>query len=186
MGAEARTGADGLLRYHCTKCRAEVSDPADAVCSRCLAPTAETRDQAAYRECTRDPIFLFQRRRWVVLGAPSGYDFDDEGDCVALEDVEGSDVDGNPAGTVLSGEDLAGRRFGEWDTPCALETWDTEHVFLSREEGEAYGRARAYNYRDGWRVYCVCAEGQLADALKAHGETYWPSAKRIAGDEVPR
>jgi hypothetical protein len=186
VSAEARTGADGLVRYFCTRCKREVSDPADAVCSRCTAPTAETRDQAAYRECTRDPIFLFQRRRWVVLGAPEGYDFDDEGDCVAVDERAESLVDegGFQERTVLSGLDLAGRVFGEWDTPCALETWDTEHVFLSREEGEAYGRARAYNYRDGWRVYCVCAEGQLADLLSAHGETYWPSAKRVASDEV--
>ncbi len=44
--------------------------------------------------------------------------------------------------------------------------WDTEMVFWSREEGEAYGKRRDYNYRDGWRVYCVCANDTLAALLK--------------------
>jgi len=43
--------------------------------------------------------------------------------------------------------------------------WDTERVFFSRAEGEDFGRAHDYNYRTGWRVYCVPCDGQLATVL---------------------
>jgi hypothetical protein len=136
---------------------------------------APTRDAAAYRECTRDPIFLFQARRWVVFGVPDDdeWEFDDEGECVKWTDQDGRRME-QPS--VLSPRDLAKRTFGEFDTPCALETWETERVYLSREEAESYGRARAYNYRDGWRVYCVCAEGALGALLREHGEAAWPKS----------
>jgi len=45
------------------------------------------------------------------------------------------------------------------------KNWDTERVFYSREEGDDYGRAHEYNYRKGWRVYCVPCDGQLATVL---------------------
>lgn len=142
-----------------------------------------TRDEARLWECTAEPIFLFQWRKFVVIGAPPGYDFDDEGDCVAEEEKAESlvDEDGEPERTVLSPRDLADRVFGEWDTPCAMEEWITERVFLSRQEGEAYGHARAYNYRDGWRVYCVTAAGVLGEILRQHGEAFWPESLRRAG-----
>ena len=43
--------------------------------------------------------------------------------------------------------------------------WDTERVFFSREEGEQYGKDNAYNYRKGWRVYCIPCDGVLAKVL---------------------
>ncbi len=43
--------------------------------------------------------------------------------------------------------------------------WDTERVFFSREEGEQYGKDHAYNYRKGWRVYCIPCDGVLATVL---------------------
>jgi len=39
-------------------------------------------------------------------------------------------------------------------------------VFLSREEGELYGKNHDYNYPDGWRVYGVPSMGELSDVLK--------------------
>jgi hypothetical protein len=146
----------------------------------CAHVPPETRDAAAYCECTRDPIFLFQARRWHVLGAPEGYDFDADGECVAVGEKAASLVDenGDPERTVLSEKDLAARTFGEFDTPCAIATWVTERVYLSREEAESYGRARAYNYPSGWRVFCVCAEGALGALLREHGEAAWPKAVR--------
>lgn len=133
----------------------------------------ETRDAAAHAEATRDPIFLFQVRRWKWLGAPDGYCFDEEGDCVPADDVTGEP---SGAGFPLTGEGVRGMTFGEWDT---------ERVYLSRAEAETYGHARHYNYPDGWRVYCVCAEGVLGDLLKAHGEAFWPTERYARGDERP-
>lgn len=141
-------------------------------------PVPGTRDAAAFRECTRDPIFLFQRRRWIVTGAPEGYEFDCDGECVKWTDCDGN---GMEEPSILSPKDLAQNTHDGcgWDVPCAIETWETESVWLSREEAEAYGRRRSYNYRDGWRVYCVCAEGQLGQALKVHGEAFWPNVQRV-------
>lgn len=146
----------------------------------------ETRAEAGRREATRDPIFLFQRRRWLVVGCPDGYAFDADGDCVRCDE----DGEPLPDGEVLPRQKLAEHRSGEWDVPCAIEEWDTERVYLSREAAEAYGQARAYNYRDGWRVYCVCAEGALAGLLKQHGEAAWvadrASRAEAAHPEVSR
>lgn len=133
-------------------------------------PVTPTRDAAKFYECTADPVFLFQARRWTVLGCPEGYDFDDEGDCVATEDALSDDP------RTLSPEELSQFRFGDHDTPCSIETWETERVYLSREAGEEYGTRRSYNYRAGWRVYCVPAAGALAVLLNEHGESYWPKA----------
>lgn len=48
----------------------------------------------------------------------------------------------------------------------ATERWETEGVWLTREEAEAYGKRRSYNYPDGWQVYGICAEGSLAKLLE--------------------
>lgn len=111
------------------------------------------RDATAYRECTRDPIFLFQVRRWRLLHEPDGFLLDDEGDLVHVDDPEGT-----PAPSV---DDLLSME-------CAFAWWETESVWLTREEAEAYGKARHYNYTSGWRVYCVCAEGRLGELLREH------------------
>lgn len=126
-------------------------------------PVPNTRDAACLHECTANPIFLFQVRRWIVTGCPEGYEFDAEGDCVT------------PAGSEIAMADLAKHKHGEWDTPCAIESWETERVFLQREEGESYGTSRAYNYPSGWRVYCVTASGALGKMLEQHGEAFWPT-----------
>jgi len=47
-------------------------------------------------------------------------------------------------------------------------SWHTEGVFFTRKEGEDWAAARAYRWPHGWQVYCICAEGQLAEILKAH------------------
>lgn len=114
------------------------------------------RDAAAYRECTRDPIFLLQVRRYRLLGVPEGHEMDDEGDVWAKSPIGPAEPDRLTVDDLLSFE-------------AAVAWWETESVYLTREEAEAYGQRRAYNYRDGWRVYCVCAEGRLGDLLRAHG-----------------
>ena len=50
---------------------------------------------------------------------------------------------------------------------CALEEWRTESVWFTREQAERFAKATEYNFRDGWRVYCVCSKGDLAKVLAA-------------------
>lgn len=46
------------------------------------------------------------------------------------------------------------------------DNWRTSGVFLTREEGEEFGRSTDYRYAHGWRVYGVPAEGELAQLIK--------------------
>ena len=121
----------------------------------------KTRREIAYEEATRDPIFLFQRG-YITLNEHALTD-----DYYPCPDCEGvfneseeehlahhDDFDCSP----LTGHELIERELAE-------RHWHTETVFYTREEGEAYGKARAYNYPGGWRVYCVPASGGLASIL---------------------
>lgn len=109
----------------------------------------KTRD-----EVTRDPIFLFQKKIWNLISTPDddSYHIDTE------SNIWKKDDEGNITDELATWEELE-------DMECAICHWYTDLVFLTREEGEAYGTARAYNYPDGWRVYCVCAEGSLKEVL---------------------
>jgi hypothetical protein len=49
--------------------------------------------------------------------------------------------------------------------PFVYIEWKTESVFLTREEAEAFGKAREYRW-DKWKVYCVPCDGELAAILK--------------------
>jgi hypothetical protein len=106
--------------------------------------------QRCEEECTRDVIFLFQRRRRVYHTLPDGI-----GMC------DGEFVGANGTGYTkehvlqLCAQD---ENYVEW--------WDTESVWLDRETAEAYGQAHAYNYSDGWRVYGVPAEDRLAGLIR--------------------
>ena len=96
-------------------------------------------------ECTRDVIFLFQRRRWNL----HDYDHPERDVLIPMEKIHAE-----------------GWEFGDWDHPCVTESWHTEGVYLTREEATAYGKRRDYNFADGWRVYGVCAEGELVELIK--------------------
>lgn len=113
------------------------------------------------QEATRDVVFLFQRRRWEVIGYPDGYASDGEG--VRPVDDNGEFTD---EGEYLTNKQLSEMTSGDYDVPCALERWDVEGVWLDRDEAEQYGRDHAYNYPDGWRVYGVPSYGQLASMLR--------------------
>jgi hypothetical protein len=118
-------------------------------------------------ECTRDVIFLFQRRRFVTTALPDGFEAA-EGHVTQTHDRCGNKLD-----TPIDWTSEELHRDGictmvnGWEVPAAFETWDTEAVYLTREEGERHGRTRAYRYADGWRVYGVCAEGELAELIKS-------------------
>ena len=45
------------------------------------------------------------------------------------------------------------------------DNWITESVFLTREEGEEYGRRTEYRYMHDWRVFGVPSEGELAKLI---------------------
>ena len=110
----------------------------------------KTFSQRCREEMTRDVVFLFQRRRVNIVAVPEGYEHDGEG--VIRE---------GGIGEYLSTDELLNME-SEDGGGCVLIHWDTESVWLSREESEQYGRDHAYNYPDGWRVYGVPSEGELA------------------------
>lgn len=101
------------------------------------------------RDITKDPIFLFQCRDVDYSAACAHGDLDWDSDTGTLHDLSGTEVSDDRA--IADG--------------MAVERWETITVFLTREEGEAWGRARAYNYTKGWRVFCVHATGDLSAVL---------------------
>jgi hypothetical protein len=51
--------------------------------------------------------------------------------------------------------------------PFVFIDWSTEHVFLTRDEAEEFGKAKEHRW-DKWRVYCIPAEGELARVLNQY------------------
>ena len=125
------------------------------------------------REATANVIFLLQSRRWVVTSIPDYHDADDPTAEYGVDD-EGDIIlgrlDGNHWTPLEDAEPLKMTEVAEMmnddDIPCAIETWETERVFLTREEANTYARARDYNYPSGWRVYALPAEGELVKLLR--------------------
>lgn len=134
------------------------------------ATTPKTRDQMAFSECTRDPIFLFQTADIVFLHdkmEDNGFEYDGDAECIVNKNAAPVMADGYETFPTVTDEELI-------DHECAIRKWRTEFVFYSREEGEQYGHRRKYKYGSegtGWRVYCVCAEGELARVLDAHDDS---------------
>lgn len=123
-----------------------------------------TRSEAAAAEATRDPVFLFQSRRYVITESgrhaieasaeDRGWLEDDE---LGVCRLRGGELESVP------GAELVEQGF-------ATEVWETEAVWLDREEAEDWGRTHAYRFPNGWRVYCVPAKGGLAEVLAKAGE----------------
>lgn len=127
-------------------------------------------------EATADPIFLLQSRVVSVLEPPLGWVWNDEGHFspdyplyLGSEGMEYPSEENCPdtcldtagdSGVTLSYQAVQ-KRGGE---NCS-ESWRTERVFLTREEGEAWAEARSYDYPLGYRVYCVPAIGELSTLL---------------------
>ncbi len=111
-----------------------------------------TRGDVALAEATRDPIFLLQTRRWRISqeGLPSSVVFDFDA-CDLRQGDEFISID----------------TFAERFPDRVEEDWRAERVFFTREEGEAWATRRSYRWPSGWRVYCLCAEGDLAKLLRA-------------------
>lgn len=120
------------------------------------------RGMVAYKESTRDPIFLFQTLDYGCS----------EQDYSAMEDLgwhcdEGwytEDPEKNPDADQVTAQMMA-------DHDIGTKHWYTQNVFFSREEAVRHGERRPYAWGlegEGWRVFCVCAEGELAKILVNH------------------
>lgn len=154
---------------------------------------AEKRKRIAEKECTRDPIFLLQIARIYIPQASFDNelyvenDYFDEGG-VFLTPASHNDY----LEADFSDEDQAEAFWRECDTltdeelishELAVKHWDTETVWLTREEAEQHAERRPHYFGkkgEGWQVYCVCAEGELARALVggvAKGTNYLPNTK---------
>jgi hypothetical protein len=116
----------------------------------------------AYRESTRDPIFLFQTLDYGVS----------EADCSAMENLgwhfdEGWYTDNSEDADKITPAMMRSHEIG-------TEHWRTEKVFAGRVEARNFGKARPYEWGEenvGWRIYCVCANGLLAKLLLQAGDT---------------
>lgn len=106
-------------------------------------PTRVTK----WAEGTADPIYLLQARRYVCKEGDR-YTFGEDGQIL---DEAGAEVDAAYMADVSE----------DWE-----EVWETERVFFTREEADAYGNGRAYNYPEGWRSYSVPAMGELRDLVR--------------------
>lgn len=58
---------------------------------------------------------------------------------------------------------------------CAIESWRTEAVFLTKEEAMNHGRARPYawgEYEFGWRIWGVPCHGLMVELLGRHAKEF--------------
>jgi hypothetical protein len=110
------------------------------------------RKDIAYKEATRDPIFLFQER---VVTLKAEYDTSVEWDIEQeIYFTTGHDK------VLLDDNGLIEYGFADI-------TWRTTGVFITREEGEWFGKRTAYRYTYpqkgiGWQVYCIALERDSA------------------------
>lgn len=115
------------------------------------------RKEIAYKEATRDPIFLFQERRVTLKAEYDTYvEWDEEAEIYITTGKK--KVHLNDYGLVEYG--------------YAEITWDTTGVWLTRKEGEDFGERTHYRYGSkgkniDWRVYCIALErdSELAKLL---------------------
>jgi hypothetical protein len=118
----------------------------------------KTRQEIARKEATRDPIFLFQWAE-LIITEPQMLVY-----CNGCERVYKTfnDHDCDSDDGILTDKELL-------EHGWAKLVWHTDGVYLTRDEGENDGRLKSHHYRNGWRVFCVCAEGELAKLLLEYG-----------------
>lgn len=143
---------------------------------------SKTFKERCHQECTRDAIFLFQRKVINIVEVPYGWEWGDESfnmveeDADLATDKEVSQYLDHYKTLLNEAKDYVERpyisykemydRMVEQGLEGTLDCWETESVWLTREEATIYAHAKHYNYPHGWRVYCVCAEGELAKLIK--------------------
>lgn len=119
-------------------------------------------------ESTRDVVFLFQTPRWIGTGLPLAEDgeYCHDGDGIRL-----GDIDERRHWTPREGSEyLTNEQLEDMDNsdgiPCSIKVWDTQSVFLTREEAESHGSNYKHRYREGWRVYGVPCNGSMAALIR--------------------
>lgn len=128
--------------------------------------------ERCYAESTRDVIFLLQGRRRIFFREPTGYTRDSDSDyCWRKTDDDGKIIESEE---IVSDDDAA-----EADPECFVTVWDTESVWLDRDEAEAHGEAHSYHYDNprknvGWRVYGMPSYGDLAKLLQSQDKASTP------------
>ena len=58
---------------------------------------------------------------------------------------------------------------------CAVESWRTENVFLTKTEAMNHGESRPYawgEYLEGWRIWGVMCKGMMAEILGRHAKEF--------------
>lgn len=115
-----------------------------------VGPGIPLRGDVGGPEATRDPIFLIQKRQIRWSSCPDGFTFDKESGWPYQDSC----------GLKLP-TDMAERY------EKSVIWWDTESVWFTREEAQAWVDSHLYRWPDGMRVFCICAEGELARLLRA-------------------
>ena len=128
-------------------------------------------DTQRYREeSTRDVVFLFQVGVWIHTGFPYTTDgeYCHDGEGIILGD---SGPDGRNWTRREGAEYLTNEQLEDMETvdgvPCAIKTWETKFVTLTREEGEEHRRDHECRYQHGWRVFGVSSIGAMAEMISA-------------------
>lgn len=66
---------------------------------------------------------------------------------------------------------------------CGFEYWETENVFLTREEAREHGKARPYAWGEenkGWRIYGVMCIGLMVELLGKHNKEFEDKVEYIS------
>lgn len=154
---------------------------------------AENRKQVAEQEGTRDPIFLLEVSRTEVAQASFDNELYVENDYFkgggvfltpeSYNDYEAMDFSDEEAAEEFWRNCKTMDNEALMNHGLAIQYWDTDSVWLTREEAQQHAEKRSHHYgKEGiqWRVYCVCAEGELAKLLTggiAKGTNYLPNTK---------
>jgi len=137
------------------------------------------------REATRDAIFLLQRRKINLLSTEIDGLGDNDCETMVVTDrnelpdwVEPFVIDGEGDPYVCINAEFVSAcvdQSNHDDLPLAVDWWETESVWLDRDEAERWAEAKSHRFPHGWRVYAVCAEGELARLLKTQDGESWVS-----------
>ena len=127
-----------------------------------------TLKERSKSEATANPVFLFQEARWIHTGIPYSMDgeYAHDGEGVCLGKLENRVWEPYPDSDYLTDEELSLMET-EDGVPCAIKTWNTVCVFLTREGAEKHGEELKYRYPSGYRVFAVQAMGLLPKTIEA-------------------
>lgn len=122
-------------------------------------------------EATRDAIFLLQSRFLNLIEEPYGWELDEEGQLVMMEEDADCANEREVTLFLLAGQHdekptLSIQELYERSRDYCVVEWRTESVWLSREEATEWATGHTYRFAEGWRVYAVCAEGELAQLIR--------------------